>query len=223
MTTAHRPTWMAALGGGDGTRDGSSGLITRQVSSRDLNAHTLLKLRQPGQNAPSDLLNNKQLFREVFERERLSRELYGNTFLPLGDSKDEKDVLKSQREVIELNPDADVEFGDDVGKDPPPDEIFSEEDEEAELLRELERIKKEREEEKSAAEAVKRQKTLSANPLMLHLSKSGDQTATPKRRWDEDVVFKNQARDLDERPKKRFINDTIRSDFHRRFLDKYIK
>ena len=84
MTTAHRPTWMAALGGGDGTRDGSSGLITRQVSSRDLNAHTLLKLRQPGQNAPSDLLNNRQLFREVFEKERLSRELYGNNCSTLG-------------------------------------------------------------------------------------------------------------------------------------------
>ena len=25
MTTSHRPTWMAALGGGDGVRDGSSG------------------------------------------------------------------------------------------------------------------------------------------------------------------------------------------------------
>lgn len=212
---------MAALGGGDGTRDGSSGIITRQVSSRDLNAHTLLKLRQPGQNAPSEFLNNKQLFREVFERERLSRELYGNNVLPLEDSKEEI-VLNSGKEVTELDPDADVEFSDDSGKDPP-DEPLSEEDEEAELLRELERIKREREEERSAAEAAKRQKTLSANPLMLHLSKSGDQPTTPRRRWDEDVVFKNQARDLDERPKKRFINDTIRSDFHRKFLDKYIK
>ena len=44
-------------------------IITRQISNRDLNAHTLLKLRQPGQNAPEELLNNKQLFREAFERE----------------------------------------------------------------------------------------------------------------------------------------------------------
>lgn len=220
MTTAHRPTWMAALGGGDGTRDGSSGIITRQVSSRDINAHTLLKLRQPGQNAPSDLLNNKQLFREAFERERLSREIYGNNVLPIEDSKEET-VHNKGRKVAELNPDADVEFSDDVGKDPP-DGIPSDEDEEVELLRELERIKKEREEEKLAVEAAKMQKTLSANPLMTHLSKSGDRV-TLKRRWDEDVVFKNQTRDLDERPKKRFINDTIRSDFHRKFLDKYIK
>ena len=43
-----------------------------------------------------------------------------------------------------------------------------------------------------------------------------------KRRWDDDVVFKNQTRGEPER-KKRFVNDTIRSDFHRRFLNKYIK
>jgi protein CWC15 len=43
-----------------------------------------------------------------------------------------------------------------------------------------------------------------------------------KRRWDDDVVFKNQARD-EPQPKKRFINDAIRSDFHRNFLRKYIR
>merc|ERR1712146_399324 len=36
------------------------------------------------------------------------------------------------------------------------------------------------------------------------------------RRWDDDVVFKNQARD-EPKLKKRFVNDTIRNDFHRRF------
>jgi protein CWC15 len=35
-------------------------------------------------------------------------------------------------------------------------------------------------------------------------------------------VFKNQARD-EPQLKKRFINDTIRNDFHRRFLNKYIE
>lgn len=43
-----------------------------------------------------------------------------------------------------------------------------------------------------------------------------------KRRWDDDVVFKNQARG-EPKAHKRFINDTIRSDFHRRFLTRYIK
>jgi protein CWC15 len=46
--------------------------------------------------------------------------------------------------------------------------------------------------------------------------------AQVKRRWDDDVVFKNQARTEPKR-QKRFINDTVRSDFHRRFLDRYVK
>ena len=40
--------------------------------------------------------------------------------------------------------------------------------------------------------------------------------------WDDDVIFKNQARGADEKNKKRFVNDMLRSDFHRRFLTKYI-
>ena len=43
-----------------------------------------------------------------------------------------------------------------------------------------------------------------------------------KRRWNDDVVFRNQTKDEPEQ-KKRFINDTIRSDFHRSLLKKYIK
>ncbi len=41
-------------------------------------------------------------------------------------------------------------------------------------------------------------------------------------RWDDDVVFKNQARG-ELKTAKRFINDTIRNDFHRKFLNKYMK
>ncbi|CAN7050257.1 unnamed protein product [Brassica oleracea var. botrytis] len=39
--------------------------------------------------------------------------------------------------------------------------------------------------------------------------------------WDDDVVFKNQARGEMKAP-KRFINDTIRNDFHRKFLHRYM-
>lgn len=42
------------------------------------------------------------------------------------------------------------------------------------------------------------------------------------RRWDDDVVFKNQSRD-EPTLKKRFVNDVTRSDFHRSFMKKYIK
>ena len=46
--------------------------------------------------------------------------------------------------------------------------------------------------------------------------------ATLKRRWDDDVVFRNQTRTEPKKP-RRFVNDTVRSDFHRRFLAKYIQ
>ncbi|PPS16910.1 hypothetical protein GOBAR_AA03663 [Gossypium barbadense] len=76
--------------------------------------------------------------------------------------------------------DSDVEVNSDEASD----------DEEA-LLAELERIKKEKAEEKL-------------------------------RQWDDDVVFKNQVRG-ETKPQKCFIKDTIRNDFHRKFLLKYIK
>jgi hypothetical protein len=41
-------------------------------------------------------------------------------------------------------------------------------------------------------------------------------------RWDDDVVFKNQARS-EPKAQKRFVNDTIRNDFHKRFLQRYIR
>ena len=43
-----------------------------------------------------------------------------------------------------------------------------------------------------------------------------------KRRWDDDVVFKNQTRG-EPKAQKTMINDTIRNDFHRRFLNRYVK
>jgi protein CWC15 len=47
-------------------------------------------------------------------------------------------------------------------------------------------------------------------------------TLQVKRRWNDDVVFRNQAKD-EVNVKKRFINDTIRNDFHKSFLKKYVK
>ncbi|KAG5536339.1 hypothetical protein RHGRI_023946 [Rhododendron griersonianum] len=41
-------------------------------------------------------------------------------------------------------------------------------------------------------------------------------------KWDDDVVFNSQACGESKTP-KRFINDTIRSDFHQKFLQKYMK
>lgn len=99
-------------------------------------------------------------------------------------------------------------------------------------MRELEKIKREREEERvrkedeerKAVDQASREEILEGNPLLQHSASSAalGSSAKMKRRWNDDVVFKNQSRNEPEL-KKRFINDTIRNDFHRRFLSQYIQ
>ena len=80
-------------------------------------------------------------------------------------------------------------------------------------------------EEQDEAAAEHDSAVLQSNPLLdpsrLGAGSSGKSFAV-KRRWDDDVVFKNQAREP-KQEEQRFINDTVRNDFHRRFLNKYIK
>ena len=103
------------------------------------------------------------------------------------------------------------------------------EDDTQALLAELERIKKDRAEEtaRQAAEAreaedMERAEELATGNPLLNIGADSEVDFTVKRRWDDDVVFRNQTRG-EQQKKKRFINDTIRSDFHKRFLNKYIK
>lgn len=101
-------------------------------------------------------------------------------------------------------------------------------DDEEELQRELEKIKAERQaaalrredEERQLAESTARESALHGNPLVQGLEGLGGQ-AKIKRKWNDDVVFRNQAQSEPE-VKKRFVNDTIRNDFHRNFLRKYV-
>ena len=105
------------------------------------------------------------------------------------------------------------------------DDDDDEDDETADLLAELNKIKKERAmqdakreaEQKAKEERIRIENILHGNPLN---SKSEFKV---KRRWDDDVVFKNCSRgDLDNKEKP-FINDTLRSEFHKKFMEKYIK
>ena len=63
---------------------------------------------------------------------------------------------------------------------------------------------------------------LVGNPLLDSGPVPTTTTGKLKRRWNEDVVFRNQAKNEPEQ-KKRFINDTVRNDFHKRFLNKFMK
>ena len=103
----------------------------------------------------------------------------------------------------------------------------SDEDDEMELQMELERIKAERavaqakkdQEEKDLQTKKNTENAMKGNPLV---NMSDNDSSKVKRRWNDDVVFRNQTRDEPEH-KKRFINDTIRNDFHRQFLKKFMK
>ncbi|KAG0366611.1 hypothetical protein BGZ54_005118 [Gamsiella multidivaricata] len=128
------------------------------------------------------------------------------------------------------NDDSDKNSDDSDSDDSDSDD--DDEDDTAELLRELEKIKRERAEEKERQERLQREEeekereaqAAAGNPLLeMGGSSSGPKDFSVKRRWDDDVIFKNQARGMDDKPKKRFINDTLRSDFHRKFMSKYVQ
>ncbi|XP_016340625.1 protein CWC15 homolog [Sinocyclocheilus anshuiensis] len=89
-------------------------------------------------------------------------------------------------------------------------------------------------EQKAEEERIRMENILSGNPLLnlagqqqqqQQQQKTQSQNAfSVKRRWDDDVVFKNCAKGVDEsRKEKRFINDTLRSEFHKKFMEKYVK
>jgi protein CWC15 len=94
------------------------------------------------------------------------------------------------------------------------------------LQAELEKIRAEREaikqKEEEEANTLKEkeleEEALVGNPLLG----AGTNVSKLKRKWNDDVVFRNQARGEPE-IQKRFINDTIRNDFHKRFLNKFIR
>jgi len=133
--------------------------------------------------------------------------------------------------ALDADIESDVEEDEEPGSEESDDD---DDDDEAELLAELDRIRKERQEEaaRKAAEenkqleAAEMNEMLTGNPLLADKLKSSNGHAQGsfalKRRWDDDVIFRNQARS-EPKKQRRFINDTLRSDFHRRFLERYIK
>ena len=154
-------------------------------------------------------------------------------------SKDAMDYLDGKRSAASRDANRASQAGDDDDSDDDSDDDDDDdsdsEDDTAALLAELERIKKERADAAARREAddaerdalEKAEALASGNPLLDLKSGAGgfeddDDAFVAKRRWDDDVVFKNQTRG-EPKTKKRFVNDTIRSDFHRRFLNKYVK
>ncbi|GKV08492.1 hypothetical protein SLEP1_g20113 [Rubroshorea leprosula] len=231
MTTAARPTWAPAKGGNEqgGTRIFGP---SQKYSSRDLAAHTNLKPRKEGQDT-QDELQKRNLREELEDRERRHFSSKDKSYNEDRDRRKASNLLLegTKREVEDrIVPrsvdadDSDVDDNNDNESDDDDDDDDDEDDTEA-LLAELEQIKKERAEEQLRKEKQQQEEELKAkeaellrgNPLL-----NNPTSFNVKRRWDDDVVFKNQARGETKAP-KRFINDTIRNDFHRKFLQKYMK
>ena len=102
------------------------------------------------------------------------------------------------------------------------------------LEAELQKIKREKaadeqekeEKRQQEEEKIRMENILSGNPLLKekYAGPTSDKSDMKvKRRWDDDVVFKNCSRAEPDKKEKAFINDSLRSDFHRKFMDKYIK
>jgi protein CWC15 len=94
-------------------------------------------------------------------------------------------------------------------------------DDEAALQAELAKIRAERDQQQQQADEEHDQEAaLVGNPLLS--STAWATGGRLKRRWNDDVVFRNQAKG-EPAEHKRFINDTVRNDFHKRFMNKFIK
>ncbi|EJF60725.1 Cwf15/Cwc15 cell cycle control protein [Dichomitus squalens LYAD-421 SS1] len=253
MSTAHRPTWDPAQ-----AKDVKGG--SRQFSVRDMAAHTKLKFRQPGQTSTAEVakrdLRAELLAAEAEARDR-KRKAEGKPPLAVesapreGQDEQSNKRRKLLQEALELDKDADDDEDEEKGEkaadededdDDDDDDDDEEEDDTAELLRELEKIKRERAEEKERQEreqsatdqAAREAEIATANPLLnlaaaLGQTPNGVNTTKPgtfavKRRWDDDLIFKNQAmstRDKGNQPQ--FVNDLLRTEFHKNFMRKFIK
>ncbi|CAK0762736.1 hypothetical protein CVIRNUC_002987 [Coccomyxa viridis] len=230
MTTAHRPTWQAAKGGEEqgGMRIYAASHMT---SAKDQISQTKMKFRQPGQTGAGGM-TKAELQARLEESERDGAKDSEEDFAEAL-KKDMKLLDSSTQEAGKgktLVPKAiDADDEDDPGEADDDSEDDDEEAEEAELLAELARIKREREqeaaraaaEEAAAAQSSLQQELVKGNPLIAG-KLGGGADFQVKRRWDDDVVFRNQERG-EPKAQKRFVNDTIRNDFHRRFLNRYIK
>ncbi|TEY51161.1 hypothetical protein BOTCAL_0270g00080 [Botryotinia calthae] len=160
-----------------------------------------------------------------------------------GSAEDDEDSEAKRRRILEETRDIDADSDDAGESDSSDDDRFAEylhtllekglhgasdddEDETAELQRELEKIKRERaekreqeERERLAAEEAEREHDIAlGNPLL-----NAKSDFNVKRRWDDDVIFKNQARGTEDKGKKEFVNDLLRSDFHKKFMSKYVR
>jgi len=227
MTTAARPTWDTAKGG-TSTRERDLSSMSKQYSSRDLPSHTRLKTRESGQGTTEEV-RQRDFRRDLEDRERLAlRERQKERARKEGKALDSPPPSKkSKPEAVTM---ANLDADDPV--DSSEDSDSDSDDDTAILMAELNKIKAEKAKDEAEKEMRKRdedeqirmENILSGNPLLKEkYSDQGKSDMKIKKRWDDDVVFKNCSRAEPDNKETTFINDSLRNEFHRKFMDKYVK
>ena len=252
MTTAHRPTWNPRKGNGDNLDNPSLQFSARDLPSNTKIKYRMngqgnkddidkINLKQELYKRERDHLINSNLIKEDFGNEilenvkkrKLNDDNENNSIDNNNENNDINISSSNEDDSIQIfEQDKDYSYSNDNSNDNNNESDYDSDDTEKELMLELEKIKNAQNEEKEKKNDEIKQKTeqeiLNGNPLLSQTIASSssfnnfsNNEYSLKKKWYEDTVFKNQSR-LEIKPKKRFINDTVRSDFHRKFLAKII-
>lgn len=144
--------------------------------------------------------------------------------------KEYEDELTDKGTPFPQDADYQSESESDSDSDSESDDASEDDEEEAALLKEYIKIKKEKEEaekkkleeQAKAREEEDNKELMHENPLFNKEKDENEGVFSLQRKWYDETVFKNQAR-IQKKEKKRFINDTVRSDFHRDFMNRFIQ
>ncbi|KIK25843.1 hypothetical protein PISMIDRAFT_326218 [Pisolithus microcarpus 441] len=265
MSTAHRPTWDPAQA--KDVKGGSRQYSVRDMAAHTKLKFRQPGQTSVGEVSRRDL--RAELIAAEEEARNRKRKAEGKPPLLAvtdgtgnggggqgGEDEEANKRRKILQEALELDKDEDDEEGDDDNKpddgasqkangddameESEEEESEEEDDDTDELLRELEKIKRERAEEKarqereeSAAKAAVREAEIATSNPLLNLAAAlgqspGVNTTVPgtfsvKRRWDDDLIFKNQAMNQKRDSSGQFVNDLLRTEFHKKFMSKFIK
>lgn len=256
MTTAHRPTFDTARGGQSMRERDLSAQSKQYSSRDLPSHTRLKYRQEGQGTAEDARVSSRDFKRDLEDRERRHRGHAGGDEPATSSASSKRARLTdgagaaagASSGSLPANLDADdaAVAAADLDSDADSDDE-ADEDEAAELMAELAKIRREREAEAARREAerqadeerIRTENILKGNPLLNKTKLAGVAGSSGadgagggavdfkvKRRWNDDVVFKNCARDDDNGGRQRpasFINDTLRSEFHKKFMDKYIK
>mmetsp|Transcript_21339 Transcript_21339/g.63739 ORF Transcript_21339/g.63739 Transcript_21339/m.63739 type:complete len:222 (+) Transcript_21339:30-695(+) len=221
MTTAHRPTWTAAREHGNEFGVYSSGGVRSAMAhARDVPNQLKMKYRTGHQLEGIADATPEDYAARLDAAERSSGAPQGQLLLAadarVARAPDQLRDVAVAPGALDAYDDRDASDGEGSDSDSDSDD----DDDGAALRAELEKIRAERDAERRREEdeAAAAKAAAATNPL-LDPAPSG----AVKRRWNDDVVFRHQARGAAEKKGRTFVNDTIRNDFHKRFLAKYIQ